>query len=127
MAIWGKGLRAKSMWALVMVCLIALIPAVAIGWQMMAGVQAQEFVDTHLSLQPQHIYYLATDGYLDQAGGEKGFGLGSSHFCELLRTHAMLPLSEQAQALKQALDDYRGSYPQRDDITLLAFKVDLSA
>lgn len=89
--------------------------------------RAAEFVDTHLSLQPQHIYYLATDGYLDQAGGEKGFGLGSSHFCELLRTHAMLPLSEQAQALKQALDDYRGSYPQRDDITLLAFKVDLSA
>lgn len=83
-----------------------------------------QFSDTRLALQSEHIYYLATDGYLDQAGGEKGFGLGNSRFCDLLKKQAGLPLSEQAQALKQALEDYRGNYPQRDDITLLAFKVD---
>jgi phosphoserine phosphatase RsbU/P len=39
MAIWGKGLRAKSIWALLMACLLAFIPAGGIGWQLMAGVQ----------------------------------------------------------------------------------------
>lgn len=85
------------------------------------------FEDITLALQPDAIYYLATDGYPDQAGGSKGFGLGSSQFRELLRTHAHLPLKEQALALRQALDDYRGHHPQRDDITLLAFKVDSSS
>ncbi|WP_245748761.1 biofilm regulation protein phosphatase SiaA [Oceanisphaera psychrotolerans] len=82
------------------------------------------FEDQVIELQRDHIYYLATDGYLDQAGGSKGFGLGSSQFRELLLTHSRLPLAEQARALKQALDDYRGTHPQRDDMTLLAFKVD---
>ncbi|WP_375055719.1 biofilm regulation protein phosphatase SiaA [Zobellella sp. DQSA1] len=82
------------------------------------------FEDMPLPLRSDDIYYLATDGYLDQAGGEKGFGLGSSQFRELLRTHAVLPLTEQAEALGRALDDYRGAHPQRDDITLLAFKID---
>ncbi|PSJ45412.1 histidine kinase [Zobellella taiwanensis] len=80
------------------------------------------FEDQVLALDGDHIYYLATDGYLDQAGGAKGFGLGNSRFCELLLSHARLPLPEQAQALRQALDEYRGSHPQRDDITLLAFR-----
>ncbi|MGO4999374.1 biofilm regulation protein phosphatase SiaA [Oceanisphaera sp. W20_SRM_FM3] len=83
-----------------------------------------EFSDTQIPLQPEHIYYLATDGYLDQAGGDKGFGLGNSRFCELLKNHATLPLAEQAQSLKLALEEYKGDFPQRDDITLLAFKVD---
>ncbi|PSJ44778.1 histidine kinase [Zobellella endophytica] len=82
------------------------------------------FEDVPLALRPGHIYYLATDGYLDQAGGSKGFGLGSSQFRELLRTHAQLPLAEQAEALKRALDHYRGGHPQRDDMTLLAFRTD---
>lgn len=88
--------------------------------------RAVSFVDTYLALQSEHTYYLTTDGYLDQAGGVKGFGLGSSCFCELLKVYAHLPLAEQKQALKQALDDYRGECSQRDDITLLAFKVNLS-
>ena len=83
-----------------------------------------QFTDTELTLQREQTYYLATDGYLDQAGGDKGFGFGNSRFCDLLKTHAGFPLDEQAQSLKLALDDYRGDYPQRDDITLLAFKVD---
>ncbi|MGP7735409.1 biofilm regulation protein phosphatase SiaA [Oceanimonas smirnovii] len=82
------------------------------------------FEDLTLPVHRDEVYYLATDGYLDQAGGVKGFGLGSSRFHELLRTHAQLPLSEQAEMLKQALDEYRGSHAQRDDITLLAFRMD---
>ncbi|AEY00910.1 HAMP domain-containing protein 1 [Oceanimonas sp. GK1] len=82
------------------------------------------FEDRVLPVHHDQVYYLSTDGYLDQAGGAKGFGLGGSRFRELLRTHAGLPLAEQAEALKEALDQYRGDHAQRDDITLLAFRMD---
>ncbi|MDD3519469.1 MAG: histidine kinase, partial [Chromatiales bacterium] len=40
MATWGFGLRAKSMLALVLACLLALLPAGVIGWQVLEGVRA---------------------------------------------------------------------------------------
>ncbi|MDP5292585.1 biofilm regulation protein phosphatase SiaA [Oceanimonas sp. CHS3-5] len=83
-----------------------------------------EFDNRVLPVHHDEVYYLTTDGYLDQAGGTKGFGLGGSRFRELLRAHAGLPLTEQAEALQDALDQYRGGHAQRDDITLLAFRVD---
>ncbi|GAA3526953.1 biofilm regulation protein phosphatase SiaA [Zobellella aerophila] len=88
----------------------------------LVGRQSGDYQDISLELRPERIYYLTTDGYLDQAGGDKGFGLGNSRFRQLLQAHAAKPLAEQAEALKQALDEYSGAYPQRDDITLLAFR-----
>lgn len=80
--------------------------------------------DVTLALDPAKTYYLATDGYLDQAGGELGYGFGNSRFANLLRELAGLPLSEQAQAFDDALERYRGELPQRDDITILSFRVE---
>jgi serine phosphatase RsbU (regulator of sigma subunit) len=69
-------------------------------------------------------FYLCTDGFLDQAGGELGFGFGNSRFAEMLREHARLPLREQSQAFSETLARYQGTYPQRDDITMLCFRFD---
>ncbi|MBA2780157.1 biofilm regulation protein phosphatase SiaA [Billgrantia kenyensis] len=66
-------------------------------------------------------YYLCSDGFLDQAGGDHGFGFGNSRFEELLLSQAASPLDAQLAAFEQALDDYRGAHSQRDDITLLIF------
>lgn len=71
---------------------------------------------------PGFTYYLVTDGFLDQAGGELGYGFGDTRFAQLLMQHAALPMAEQASALDQALETYRGDYPQRDDITILSFR-----
>lgn len=81
-----------------------------------------DYTDTELALRPGCTYYLTTDGYLDQAGGEHGFGLGNGRFAELLRDHARRPMAEQARALDEALEAYRGELPQRDDVTLLSFR-----
>ncbi len=82
------------------------------------------YADTEIPLQPGITYYLTTDGFLDQAGGELGYGFGNTRFARLLRTHARLPMAEQASALDQALAEYQGDYPQRDDITILSFRFD---
>lgn len=82
------------------------------------------YTDTEIELQPGITYYLATDGFLDQAGGDLGYGFGNTRFAQLLRTHARLPMEQQASALDQALAEYQGEYPQRDDITILSFRFD---
>ncbi|MEO5342256.1 MAG: biofilm regulation protein phosphatase SiaA [Gammaproteobacteria bacterium SHHR-1] len=81
------------------------------------------YSDQTLEMRPGTTYYLVTDGYLDQAGGELGYGFGNSRFAALLQEHARLPMQEQAAALNQALEAYRGDHQQRDDITLLSFRI----
>lgn len=80
------------------------------------------YTRTEVALRPGVTYYLATDGYLDQAGGELGYSFGNTRFARLLLQHARLPMAEQAEALDRALDAYKGNYPQRDDITILSFR-----
>jgi len=94
------------------------------GRRALADRRVGEYEDIECSLDPRCTYYLTTDGFLDQAGGEHGFGLGNRRFAELLREQARRPMAQQAQALVQALDAYRGALPQRDDITLLSFRFD---
>jgi serine phosphatase RsbU (regulator of sigma subunit) len=81
-----------------------------------------DYANASLPLKAGTTFYLSTDGFLDQAGGEHGFGFGSTRFARMLKEVARLPLGAQAQALDSALADYRGSLPQRDDITILSFR-----
>ena len=67
-------------------------------------------------------FYMTTDGYLDQAGGEKRFGFGNKRFERLLLENAKRPLAEQSSRFAHALEAYMGDLPQRDDITLLSFR-----
>ncbi|WP_281174784.1 biofilm regulation protein phosphatase SiaA [Simplicispira psychrophila] len=81
------------------------------------------YTDTQVEILSGATYYLTTDGFLDQAGGEQGYGFGDTRFAQLLLQHARLPMEQQASALDQVLETYRGDYPQRDDITLLSFRI----
>jgi len=67
--------------------------------------------------------YLVSDGLLDQAGGGNGHSFGNHRFRAWILQHAHLPLNEQRQRLLETLDDYRAGHPQRDDITVLAFRL----
>ena len=81
------------------------------------------YVDHELPLRNDVTYYLATDGLLDQSGGDHGFALGRDRFGEWLLAHCRRPLDDQRREFWKALSRYQGSYPQRDDITLLAFRL----
>ncbi|MCH4562629.1 biofilm regulation protein phosphatase SiaA [Halomonas sp. EGI 63088] len=74
---------------------------------------------------PLHLdwtYSLCTDGFLDQAGGDDGFGFGTRRFEAMLKAQARRPIDEQMVAFETELRAYQGSLPQRDDITLLGFR-----
>jgi len=88
-------------------------------WDRRAGT----YHDHDLPLRRDCTYYMATDGVFDQAGGELGFGLGSERFCEWLLAHARKPLAEQHEAFTRSIAEFRGEHPQRDDITMLSFRI----
>ncbi|WP_292937719.1 biofilm regulation protein phosphatase SiaA [Noviherbaspirillum sp.] len=84
--------------------------------------QQGEYSNATTELLPSRTFYLATDGFLDQAGGEKGFGFGNARFVDMLRQHANRPLAEQSGAFVSTLAAYQGAHPQRDDITIVCFR-----
>jgi phosphoserine phosphatase RsbU/P len=88
-------------------------------WDRRAGT----YNDHTIPLAREYTYYLATDGIMDQAGGEDGFGLGTQRFERWLLDHATKPLAEQHQAFRDSLAAFMGRHPQRDDITIFSFRV----
>lgn len=85
------------------------------------------FTQLSLDLEPGCVFYLVTDGMLDQSGGDRGLPFGRGGFTAWLRDNAALTLESQEAALTRALSEYRGEMPQRDDITVLAFRFDPDA
>lgn len=84
--------------------------------------QQGHYENASVALLPARTFYLTTDGFLDQAGGDKGFGFGNVRFQEMLRQHANRPLTEQSAAFSSTLAAYQGNHPQRDDITMVCFR-----
>jgi len=66
-------------------------------------------------------FYATTDGFLDEGGGEKGYGFGEKRFGEMLLAHAAIPMAAQAALFEETLSAHRGERKQRDDITLIGF------
>lgn len=83
-----------------------------------------QFSNARLALDPAYTFYMTTDGFLDQAGGELGYSFGNSRFSDMIREHARLPLAEQGEVFAATLAAYQGEHAQRDDITMLCFRFD---
>ncbi|MGZ4053810.1 MAG: tetratricopeptide repeat protein [Bacteroidia bacterium] len=78
-------------------------------------------------------FYLFTDGYADQFGGEKKFmnenslGRGKKFkykkLQELLLTNQNKPLNQQAEILKQTFQNWKGDLEQVDDVCIIGLKI----
>jgi len=77
----------------------------------------------HLSLKGQGKFYLTSDGLVDQNGSayKKSFGL--KRFKETILSLKDLPMAQQKEAFLDMLNQYMGEEKQRDDITLIGFKI----
>lgn len=64
--------------------------------------------------------YLTTDGYVDQNGGTKDYPMGRKALLECIARQAQdTPFIKQRESLENMLEAYKGSQPQRDDITVI--------
>jgi phosphoserine phosphatase RsbU/P len=72
---------------------------------------------------PGTICYAITDGFLDESGGAKGFGFGRQRFKEMVTRYSALQLAQQKDSFEQTLTEWRGTRKQRDDITMIGFRL----
>jgi PAS domain S-box-containing protein len=68
-------------------------------------------------------FYITTDGYLDQNGGEKGFPFGKKRFKKLLEDTANEPMAEQQTALLFEMMEYQYDEERNDDVTVIGFEI----
>ncbi len=69
-------------------------------------------------------YYMFTDGFIDQFGGEKDKKFTTKRFKELLAQIAKLGLPEQKQTIESAFYNWKTKNEQTDDVLVIGFKVD---
>jgi serine phosphatase RsbU (regulator of sigma subunit) len=79
---------------------------------------------THtLMLNTGDVFYLSTDGYIDQAGGVKRMAFSRKRLIEYIKENWQKSMQEQRDIFQDALMRHQGNIPQRDDITLIGFRV----
>ncbi len=83
------------------------------------------FSQYQIDLTMPTAFYLFSDGYQDQFGGEKGAKFMFRSFRELLFQIYDFPLAEQARILEQTIEQWMlaGNQKQLDDILILGVKI----
>ena len=79
------------------------------------------YTDYTFSFDDRNSFYLTTDGLIDQIGGPRGRSFGKRRFQELLKENLGVPMREQEETLRRAIDQYQGEQIRRDDLTVLGF------
>ncbi|WP_096201365.1 SpoIIE family protein phosphatase [Bacillus sp. FJAT-45350] len=69
------------------------------------------------------IFYITTDGYVDQNGGEKNYSFGKKNLVKLIEENYLHSMESQKEGFVNRLEEYKGIELQRDDITVIGFKI----
>lgn len=68
-------------------------------------------------------FHMTTDGYPEQSGGINGYSFGWANYKKALINLENRSLKEQLEHMKSALKSFQRDYSQRDDITLMGFRL----
>jgi serine phosphatase RsbU (regulator of sigma subunit) len=68
-------------------------------------------------------FYLFTDGFADQFGGNKGKKFKYKQLEELLLSTCSLPFKEQENILHNSFETWKGKLEQVDDVCIIGFKL----
>lgn len=94
--------------------------------QAIGGLQFADFQNHVVKYQSPSWFYIFSDGYADQFGGEdsgKAQKFMVSRFKKLLLDIHKLPMAEQCKILDDKLNEWKGNIKQTDDIMVIGFKL----
>jgi PAS domain S-box-containing protein len=85
----------------------------------------KKFTNYEINIESGDSYYLFSDGYADQFGGEDGKKFTYRNFQELILSIQNLTMAEQRQVFNKTIEDWkiRSDEEQTDDILIVGFKV----
>ncbi len=81
------------------------------------------FMNHTVKIKKNVSFYMTTDGYTDQLGGERRRRFGGKRFRELLAENYDKPFDVQKKILKQAFYDHKGQHDIQDDVTVIGFRL----
>lgn len=84
---------------------------------------AKVFETQHFRLEPGDTFYLFSDGYTDQFGGENVKKFNRKRFRQLLLSIHSAPMDIQRKELMLAFDQWKGENEQIDDVCVIGIKV----
>ena len=68
-------------------------------------------------------FYMFSDGFKDQFGGDHGKKYMNNNFLKLLNSASASDPQLQKQALKNELEQWRGKYERIDDVLVIGFRM----
>jgi serine phosphatase RsbU (regulator of sigma subunit) len=80
-----------------------------------------EFSTHTIKIETGMSFYLSTDGFVDQLGGDKRLPFGNKRFRALLKEIQRLSFDEQSKKIMQAFKEYKGDNDRQDDVTVVGF------
>lgn len=80
------------------------------------------FENTVISPEHSDSFYIWSDGFPDQIGGEQQMPFGKRKLLHLLQENQDLSFEKQKSILLNTFFHYQGNLPRLDDITMLGFK-----
>ncbi len=85
----------------------------------------ETFKDVHFTLYPDDIFYLFSDGFPDQFGGEKNKKFMYKPLKSLLLSmnDEELSLNTQYERLENSFNAWKGNNDQTDDVTIIGIKI----
>jgi serine phosphatase RsbU (regulator of sigma subunit) len=87
------------------------------------GEELHKFKNHSVELFPGDSFYIFTDGYADQFGGEKGKKFKYKPLQKLILEIQNKSMEEQKNILDQTLSEWKGSLEQVDDILIIGIKI----
>ena len=84
----------------------------------------KDFTCNEHNLETGFSYYLFSDGYIDQFGGEKGKKFMKRNFKKLLLEIQDHPMEMQRELLEKNLNDWRGEIEQIDDVLVMGIRIE---
>ena len=84
----------------------------------------KEFTSHTIELNEGDTFYIFSDGYADQFGGPSGKKFMTKQMKELLASISHLPMHEQCTKLDRAVEEWKGSIQQVDDILVIGVRME---
>ena len=81
------------------------------------------FTNNEISVQKGDTFYISSDGYADQFGGEDGRKFMSKKYKEMLLQIWDKPMNEQKEIINKTHIDWKGKHEQVDDILVMGVRV----
>lgn len=81
------------------------------------------FNNNEIDLQKGDVFYLFSDGYGDQFGGENGKKLGRKAFTQLMIEHHGKAMNKQKEEFEKYFDTWKGEGEQIDDVLVFGIRI----